>query len=136
VFDFLLVKKIVSREGVVHFRRWRLIETPWFALYVHNVAQNDEDKEPHGHPWWFASLVLAGGYFEDLWRDGRHLHRCNFPGSLVVRKTTDFHKLRLIGGSAWTLVLTGPRSPGLWGYLTDEGWVDHKTYRARKNAQR
>jgi hypothetical protein len=136
LFDFLLVMKIVSRAGVVHFRRWRLIETRWFALYVHCIARSDEDKDAHDHPWNFLSLVLRGGYFEDLWRAGKYRHRCNWPGTLVIRKTTDFHKLRLMNGPAWTLVFRGPLTHELWGYKTEEGWVDHIKYRERKNAQR
>ena len=79
-------------------------------------------------------LVLVN--FEELTRDGITTMELNLPRSLVVRKTTDFHKLTLLGDSAWTLVLTGPRTHVLWGYLTEDGWVDHVTYRARKNAHR
>jgi hypothetical protein len=133
---WILVKKIVSREGKIHFRRWRIIETPWFNIYIHHVARSDEEKDPHDHPWWFASLILRGGYFEDVWTGDKYNHKINFPGSLVVRKTSQFHKLRLMGGApAWTLVLTGPKNH-FWGYKTEDGWVDHVTYRQMKDASR
>lgn len=130
----LLTKEIVSKTGELHFRRWRLLQTPLFGLYVHNILKSDEDKDPHDHPWWFVTLVLAGGYFEDrvsIYGDAKS-HHVHDRWSVASCRTTEFHKIRLMGPT-WTLVLTGPRIHDLWGYLTPLGWVDHKTYRRKKN---
>lgn len=135
-FDKFLVKKIVSKEGKTHFRRWAIAETEFFNIYVHNVARSDEEKDPHDHPWSFVSLILKGGYREQVWTKGVMRTVVNTPGHLVIRRTTDFHKLTLLGDSAWTLVLTGPKVHALWGYQTAMGWIDHVNYRKRKNALR
>lgn len=139
-----LVKKIVSREGKVHFRRWRLAQTPLFAFYLHEIARSDEEHDPHDHPWPFVSFILKGGYTEKLWRgvvedfDGIRHHTISYeehthrPGSFLCRDGRDFHKITLLGGAAWTVVLTGPRNHPVWGYKTDRGWVDHLTYRREK----
>jgi len=128
-----LVKEIISKEGNVHFRRWRILQTPWFAIYVHNILRSVEDKDPHDHPWWFMSLILWGGYVEDrVDENGRKSRHYRFAGRMFSCKTTEFHKIRLMRPT-WTLVLTGPRTHELWGYMTEDGWIDHVTYRERKN---
>lgn len=129
-----LVKEIISRTGEVHFRRWRVLQTPLCAIYVHNIRRSDEEKDPHDHPWWFASLILRGGYKERVWRPEETAEHVREPGSLFWHPTNVFHKITLLGDEAWTLVVTGPRTHDLWGYRTSEGWVNHVRYRARKNA--
>lgn len=59
-----LVKEIKSRYGHVHFRRYRLLSTPWFSIYIHHILKSDEDKDPHDHPFNFSSLILSGAYQE------------------------------------------------------------------------
>lgn len=34
---YLLVKEIVSKTGVVHFRRYRLLSLSKFNIYIHNI---------------------------------------------------------------------------------------------------
>lgn len=134
-----LVKEIVSKEGVRHFRRWRLFWTPWFAIYLHHIEQSDKDKDPHNHPWNFVSLVLWGGYVETLYDykerqgwDVRILTR--MITSLCYRSRKQFHKFKLICPT-WTLVFTG-KDYGEWGYNTNSGYVDKDTYRKLKNELR
>lgn len=132
--NIVLLKTITSREGIVHFRRWGIL-TRWFNVYVHHIAKSDEDVDPHDHPWWYMSFVLWGGYSEMLYRNSENViaYIYHGPRSIVVRKTTDFHKLTLVNGPAWTFVITGPRTHDLWGYSTRDGWVDHLTYRRNKH---
>lgn len=135
----LLVKEIVSLEGEVHFRRYRLISTPWFNLYVHNILKSDEDKYPHDHPWDFKSLILSGSYQETMtlspnvkYGDDTYTVT-NEPGMLVEHKAEDTHQLTLLTPEVWTLVLTTGRWR-LWGYQTPKGWIPHEAYRMLKRA--
>jgi hypothetical protein len=136
-----LVKEIVSKEGKVHFRRWRILATPWFNIYIHNILRSDEEAHPHDHPWNFLSFVLKGGYSEEwlhFYEDKAYqkgaplLKSVRRPGTFVYHDAKDFHKLTLLKGSAWTLVFTfGKRRPS-WGYQTEQGWLEHKAYRELK----
>jgi hypothetical protein len=142
IYTLFVVKEIWSKEGVLHFRRFRLIATPWFNIYLHNILKSDEDAHPHDHPWHFYSLILWGGYSEawlgayEDWKfwEGRPLRVSKrTPGSLVYHHAKDFHKITLLKDSAWTLVFTfGKRRPS-WGYQTPQGWIDFKAYRDLKN---
>lgn len=139
---FFLVKEIVSKEGKVHFRRWRILATPWFNIYVHNIMRSDEEAHPHDHPWNFLSFILKGGYTEEwlhfyedkAYQNGAPLLKSvRRPGSFVYHDAKDFHKLTLLKDGAWTLVFTfGKRRPS-WGFQTELGWLEHKTYRELKH---
>src|ERR1700728_4812444 len=59
----------VGTDGDPYLDRLRLVQTPWFGVYLHHIHRADRERDPHDHPWWFASLVLAGSYEEDVWPD-------------------------------------------------------------------
>lgn len=135
---FLLVKEIISKYGQVHFRRYRLIETPWFAVYVHQICKSDEDTDPHDHPWGFSSVILEGAYQESCWYaphfDSMQI-QTYYTGDVIEHKAEDAHKLRLLSTEVWTLVFTSGRER-YWGYQTKNGWIGHKEYRQLKNEGR
>jgi hypothetical protein len=124
----LLVREIASKAGDVHFRRYRLIQTPWFALYVHHILIEDRDRHRHSHPWSFWGLILRGGYRESLSGGAVVTRR---PGSLAYRRAEDFHKVEELLGPTWSLCLVGRRRD-TWGYETARGFVDHELYRHLK----
>jgi hypothetical protein len=55
----------VEHPEKTYLRRWRIIQTPLFALYLHHILMPDGDRDLHDHPYPFASLILAGGYTEE-----------------------------------------------------------------------
>lgn len=130
----LLVKEIISKTGQVHFRRYRLLQTPWFAIYVHQIRRSDEDLDPHDHPWNFSSIILEGSYEEASWYppnfDVVH-YRTFYSGDVIEHKAEDAHRIRLKSTEVWTLVFTSGRERE-WGYQTKAGWIGHKEYRQLK----
>lgn len=102
----------VSDERRVLLYRLRIIQTPLGGLYLHMIPVPDSGPR-HAHPWWFASVVLAGGYTELLW---------DSPGAAVrtrrhrrfrprVMRLDQMHRITGLDGPTWTLVLAGPYSP-------------------------
>ncbi len=130
-----LVKEIISQFGHVHFRRYRLLQTPWFAIYIHQILRSDEELDMHDHPWKFTSVILSGSYEEtvtsppyfDTTRWLRH-----YQGDVVEHAAEEAHRLRLTSKEVWTLVITSGRKRE-WGYQTKTGWLGHKEYRQLKN---
>lgn len=132
-YFFPLIKEIKSKEGELHFRRWRIIETPWFNVYVHRIYLADEDDHCHNHPFDFNSFILSGAYWELLTQPKRKMISGWYQNRYVFRKKCDYHKITDIDGPVTTLVITGPRSPS-WGYLVEGTHVDHVEYRKSKNS--
>jgi hypothetical protein len=104
-----------------YLTRWRIVQTPWAAIYLHRMDGPDPRPTLHDHPWRFLSIVLRGGYVE----------RRRDPVDLAVRARTvrhvnvmglqDAHSIReLLRVPTWTLLLVGPRVR-TWGYLEPAG---------------
>lgn len=131
----LLVKEIISKQGMVHFRRYRLLQTPWFAIYIHQICKSDMELDPHDHPWNFTSIILEGAYRERVWYPPNfdELHYFDhYSGDVIEHKAEDAHKITLVSNEVWTLVFTSGRDR-YWGYQTKAGWIGHKEYRELKN---
>lgn len=115
-----------------YMRRWRFI-VPWKCLRVHHILRSDGDRHFHDHPMDFKSLVLWGGYVEHTPNAPPRVCR---PGSIVRRRAEDLHYLKLLGKSAWTILVTGPFRRE-WGFQTEDGWIparDYDAYLERKRA--
>jgi hypothetical protein len=125
-----IVKEIKSKEGTVHFRRWRLLATPWFSVFVHGIYRKDEEAHMHNHPWNFFSLVLCGGFTEQR-HDGVFIRRTWLKGR--YNRAEDFHRIFSLDNDkpCYTLVVVGQERNEPWGFDT-EPFTDHATYRLNK----
>lgn len=132
-----LVKEIVSKEGELHFRRYRLLECSLFAIYIHAIYKHDEDGHLHSHPWNFWSLILKGGY-EEIFKSKYNSDYINYtkkPFSLSFRFYDDYHKVIKLFSTTWTLVFCSPRNKNYtWGYDVSGTHVNFDEYRRNKNA--
>lgn len=135
VNSLFLVKEIKSKQGEVHFRRYRLLQTPWFAIYIHHILVSDQDRDMHDHPWNFTSVILEGAYREASSYPpifDKIYVRDYYSGDVIEHKAEDAHKITLVSNEVWTLVFTSGRNRE-WGYQTPAGWIGHKEYRQLKN---
>lgn len=136
------VMELKNKTGEVHFRRWKIFESNWFNIYIHQILKSDTDKHLHNHPWNFISFIIQSGYFETRPEGVRPCF-----GGVVVKKAREFHKIKLIPKSilgedeteCWTLVFTGKRINPDWGYLLHDinkkvgVVVNNETYRKMKS---
>lgn len=131
-------KDIQGRDGSVYLTRYRFPLLFGWAVLLHIMRRPDEDRCLHDHPWWFVSLVLWGGYWEEFQAktgggvvvgDGSGGYafrqmRFNRPGMLLFRPALHTHRIvELPKGKAVTLVLRGPARRN-WGFRrTDGSWL-------------
>lgn len=126
------------------FLRRRGIDLRLFGIYVHRIDQPDPGLDLHDHPWPFVSIILAGGYTEEVAdaREAPALARIAeaFPltstrgvvrtwrrGSIHRIRMTEAH--RIVSTLPWTttLVLRGRKSRQ-WGFYLSDGYVDQRHY--------
>ena len=125
----------VGVEGDPYLDRLRLVQTPLFAVFLHHIHKEDGDRDCHDHPWWFASLVLTGGYREIVCPDktnpsdfGVRVRR-PFSGATLRRRAS--HTITHITGPLWTLVITGPsHGTSSWGFWPDGKFVPWRAYQS------
>lgn len=133
---------VFAKDGTedVYLHRLRIVQTPWFGLYVHDLNLPDADPDPHDHPWNFWSLVLRGGYSEEIHYDPLKTKVTVNNGTSRVTYNRRWNRMTLHGmGRQYahritsvlpktkTLVFVGRRS-GEWYFWTDSGpvlWSDY-----------
>jgi len=114
----------------IYLRRWNLIVTPWFSIKVHNIRLPDGDRALHDHPWRFTSIILKGGYTEEipmdpgqgygLWNT-EFIRRGRFSRHTV--QAAGLHRIHWVDPDTWTLVFTRGHER-VWGFSPDAGqWI-------------
>jgi hypothetical protein len=136
-------------SGDVYLHRYRLVKTPWFSIYLHDLNLPDSDRDPHDHPFTFWSLVLRGQYVEtiyeqhpigDLYEEPWSRSTVNLTewpqktyrrrwlaGSFHKMTTDKAHKIDSVGPKTKTLVFAGRRRR-TWGFWTRAGFVPWQSY--------
>lgn len=169
VFRTRDIIKPVGGVPTLYLRRFYLLRTRWFNLFLHYIAMSDDDRFCHDHPWDFWTFILKNGYLEEIRAPLHHGHEvnqfdtnlcarcgarrdgkgallgswnepCERPRwmvtlerqralSLLFRDAEHTHRVHITAGKpAWTLVLTRGHARRMWGFQTDMGWVDWRTY--------
>lgn len=121
---------IRGHDGSIYLTRWTLLSLFGFALRLHKIRRPDHDACLHDHPWTFFTLILAGGYVEEMESDG--VRHCAFrkPGSLLYRPATFRHRITSLPGSrgfAISLVLMCRKSRS-WGFWTNQGFMPWRPF--------
>lgn len=139
----LLQKRVLTGcDGSPYLTRWYLIDGRFGGIMLHRFHRSDEDKHLHDHPWNFASVLLWGGYFEEVQCSSLECEWTGFiwrpPFSVLFRRAGFAHAVRLrpgTEGKVWSLVFKGPQVRR-WGFHTEGGWVHWKAYLNAKTGGR
>lgn len=140
----LFSRKVIGPQSNPMLIRWRLLQTPWFGIYLHLIHREDLDRLPHDHPWTFWSLVLRGGYEEEFFEDTRRMHRGAFTQGFGARpglggrwparrRAHHFplgaaHRITSVAPHTTTLVIVG-RKQRTWGFYDGMGnFIDWREY--------
>lgn len=125
-----------------YLKRWYVVKSRFFRIYLHEFLRSDDDRALHDHPWVSCSILLHGEYLEHLC-GGRVEKRSS--GDVIFRWPTSRHRIELLGGGptdcfspaaprpAWTLFLTGPKVRE-WGFWCAQGFVRWQDFVAPDNS--
>lgn len=156
VFSHFVDHFDIRKDGELYLRRYYLMpRIPHLRRYfLHNILREDNDRDPHDHPWPFETHILSGCYIEHVWFprvdlgdavyapeeqlylvEGRHWARFCGQGSHHMVPAVHTHKIEIVK-ECWTLFATGPqqREWGFWKlHPTDpsqDQWIQHNDYLA------
>lgn len=102
----MISKKDLSwKEIGEEFTRWTL-KTRWGNVLLHRMYAPVEHHHYHDHPWNFWSIVLWGGYLEEIRGVGKTLRGI---GSIRYRTAETAHKTTTYDRVSWSLCFTGPK---------------------------
>jgi hypothetical protein len=123
-------------SGEVYLHRLRILQTPWFAVYLHDLNLPDTDNDPHDHPWVFTSFIVRGGYTETVFCSedrttaaGKYdtCKRTWNRRSIHKMKMDRAHKITSVQPRTRSLIVAGRRKAS-WGFWTENGFVDWHDY--------
>jgi hypothetical protein len=121
----------VRTGGQLLLERLQVAQSPWFSVLLTHIRKPDNGRDPHDHSRWFASIIVSGGYCEEVFTDSSDLskrhHRSHGRWSLHVMKPEDAHLITAVKEPLVTLVIAG-RHRGTWSFWTPAGKVDWKRY--------
>lgn len=118
--DFAFMERFevphLDKPERTYLSRLRIVQTPWFALYLHRLDTADSRPTLHDHPWSFVSFILRGGYNEIRLDPHTLKNRRRFVRLINVMHLGDAHYIETLHRTpTWTLLLVGPRRR-TWGY--------------------
>lgn len=108
----------------LYLRRLRIIQTPWFGVYLHEMHAPDADRDLHDHPYNFYSIILKGGYTEQWRKRGNMAQFENYSlfwprwSGHVMNKLNAHRITHLLKVPTYTLVFVGKRTRE-WGFWRD-----------------
>lgn len=131
----------VEVDGRLHLDRLRIVQCPWFAVLLTRIHTPDPGRDPHDHSRPFTSLILRGGYVEQVWPHPQFIPAAaesgiSLPPGVTCRRrrwsvhympVRHAHTIDQVEPGTLTLLLAG-RHRGTWHFWTPEGPVDWKTY--------
>lgn len=148
--EYLGPQRLVSNAGKISFVNSTRLETPdeiiaadgqgdylyrWYVTpkrpeglcYLHVQVADDPDRGLHDHPWDNQSVILSGGYVEQLQvtpPNGYIETLKRKKGDVIHRRGFMAHRLLLAPGVPYTMTLfsTGPRERD-WGFWVDRNGV-------------
>ena len=129
----------IGTAGDPYLDRYRLLQTPWFGIYLHRIHRPDLEPDGHDHPWWFWRLVLWGAYTERFWPNKDN------PGwyctwhlrwlSMGTFRRDAAHRITWASQPVWTLVVVG-RDHDEWGFWPGGQYVRWQDYFAPAAGER
>lgn len=131
-------------DGRTFLRRRGLDAWKPFGIVVHILDGPDPGMDLHDHPWPFVSLILRGGYSEEV-MEARHaciaatlagcypdtctpgVHRSWSRWSVHQMPLNLTHRITHVEPGTVTLMLRG-RKQRRWGFYLPTGWCDWEEY--------
>lgn len=130
--------QIRGKDGSLYMDRWYILYfARLFSIRLHHICRPDMDRWPHDHPWRFVSIILRGGYYEEICKANqfknhgkdwiphhtRRIRRFNHKSSTDLHRIIKFMRPE----GSWTLVVTGPERRE-WGFMTSDGWISRRVF--------
>ena len=132
-------RRMITQERDGHnedcLERFYILRTKWLGIYLHRFWASD-DNGLHDHPWYSASVLLAGSYIEhvpniksrpELVGPTRICVRKPMHPLVTLRSKHAAHRIVVPDGTegqCWSLFIRFGFKKRLWGFYRDGYWVE------------
>lgn len=120
--------RLIDIGGEPYLERYHVARIFGRTIYLHRFVSCDGERNVHDHPWRSASLILCGGYREELafksFLLGRQVmwsaFRWRYALSYSFFSALHIHRIDAVLPMTWTLFVTGRRIKDVYG--KERGW--------------
>lgn len=96
--DYNSIPNFLIRKTLIHIGR--------LHIRIHRILSPDKSPYVHNHPFYYISIILKGGYTEELLINDHIKTKKHGFLSVIYRKPSDFHRIKSINGPTSTLFFT------------------------------
>lgn len=116
-----LPMRLIEVGGGPYLERYHVASLFGRRVWLHHFVRDDQERNVHDHPWSAASIILCGGYVEEIGEiDGDRMalrERRLRAGQVNLIRATTRHRICSVRPGTWTLMLVGKRhGRGWWFY--------------------
>lgn len=121
--------RLIEINGEPYLERYYMGTVLGRQLWLHRFVRDDSERHVHDHPWTALSLILTGGYTEQvatLVTMGRaparttlamRQHDRRAPGINLIGAQR-LHRITSVQPDTWTLMIVGPRHGKGWFFYS------------------
>lgn len=121
--------RLIEIDGNPYLERYHMATLGAFQVWLHHFVRNDAERHVHDHPWSALSVILTGGYTEEVAEAAqthdtshhtisRHTRQFVAP-ALNLITGRHMHRITEVTRGTWTLMLVGPRHGRGWFFYDD-----------------
>lgn len=107
---------IAYKHLIGYLERYTLLHFKRLHIRIHRIKRPDITPFYHTHPFSYISIILRGGYTEDV--NGQLIH--HVAGSVVCRNDTTPHRIIEVNPKTVTLFLTWKNKGQKWELIEIE----------------
>lgn len=141
---------LLDSLGDPYMYRWHIVRrgtrlgkllqffTGYGEVRLHAIHHEDHDRDLHNHPTDYLTVILRGGYVEEVRIDWygyaayKHVY-WRQPGDIVSAAKARFHRIaRLLDGPSYSMFFLKSGNEGDWGFYVDGEYVPRKEYFAQR----
>lgn len=121
--------RLIEINGEPYLERYYMGTVQGRQIWLHRFVRDDAERHVHDHPWTALSIILTGGYTEQvasLVTSGRAPAR----STLLTRQhdrlaptinligASRMHRIMSVKPDTWTLMIVGPRHGKGWFFYS------------------
>jgi len=116
-----LPMRLIEVGGAPYLERYHVASFFGRSIWLHHFVRDDQERHVHDHPWPAVSVILTGGYREEVGEvagDRMVMREREFSAPAINRiPATHRHRIAAVQPHTWTLMLVGKRTGrGWWFY--------------------
>lgn len=100
----ILFKKYTNLPNFMD--RFTIMKLGRLHIRKHVIMSEDKSSFLHNHPFSYISIILKGGYTEQLLIGEELKETYHGPGSVLFRSHKQFHRIKSINGRVTTIIFT------------------------------